>query len=369
MSCPLRSLFPLLFAFALPAAAQTAALAPGEAPAGQPAPATDAIAVEFVQVQERPLVFDVNLTGTIAARDSIDLSFPQGGRIAEITVEAGDRVTAGQELARTDGVQQQQALAQADAGVAAAEAAEQQARQAATRAAEMLRRGVGTRAARDSAQQALSAAEGELQRARTAAAQARNAAEDTVLTAPADAVVTSRSAEPGQVVGAAQPVLRLATLSGLEAVIQVPDRPQLDSAQGASVSLRPLDRPGMQLTGKVTEIAPLVDPATGSVTIRAAIEGDLDTSLLGAAVVATVHLPAGTGIEVPWTALTASGAAPAVWRIGPDSTVSIAPVEVERFHTGRVVLKSGVAPGDTVVGEGSQLMYPGRSVIEGKPRP
>ena len=190
MSCPLRSLFPLLFAFALPAAAQTAALAPGEAPAGQPAPATDAIAVEFVQVQERPLVFDVNLTGTIAARDSIDLSFPQGGRIAEITVEAGDRVTTGQELARTDGVQQQQALAQADAGVAAAEAAEQQARQAATRAAEMLRRGVGTRAARDSAQQALSTAEGELQRARTAAAQARNAAEDTVLTAPADAVVT-----------------------------------------------------------------------------------------------------------------------------------------------------------------------------------
>ena len=48
--------------------------------------------------------------------------------------------------------------------------------------------------------------------------------------------------------------------------------------------------------------------------VRAAIEGDLDTSLLGAAVVATVHLPAGTGIEVPWTALTASGAAPAVWR-------------------------------------------------------
>ena len=41
--------------------------------------------------------------------------------------------------------------------------------------------------------------------------------------------------------------------------------------------------------GAVSEIAPLVDPATGSVTIRAAIEGDLDTSLLGAAVQGTLQ--------------------------------------------------------------------------------
>lgn len=332
------------------------------------------IAVEFVRVEETPLVFDIQLTGTVAARDSIVLSFPQGGRIAGIEVQAGDRVTAGQALARTDGVQQQQALNQALAGVDAADAARQQAAQAATRAAEMLRRGVGTRAARDAAQQALSAAEGQLESARTTADQARRAAEDTVLTAPQNAVVTARSAEPGQVVGAAQPILTLAATTGLEAVFQVPDAPELDSAQGAKVTLIPLDRRDQILTGHVSEIAPLVDPATGSVTVRARIDATaaqaavMDTTLLGAAVLGTVHLPAGSGIEVPWTALTSVGTRPAVWRVGADNVAEIVPVEIERFTTGSVVLKTGVTPGETVVGEGSQLLYPGRPVTAGTVR-
>ena len=333
------------------------------------------LSVEFVRVEETPLEFDVKLTGTISAKDSIELSFPQGGRIAGIEVQAGDRVTAGQALAQTEGVQQQQALNQAMAGVAAAEAARQQAEQAATRAAEMLRRGVGTRAARDAAQQALSAADGQLASARTSADQARRAAEDTVLKAPQDAVVTARMAEPGQVVGAAQPILTLAALNGLEAVFQVPDTPELDSAQGARVTLIPLDRRDQMLTGRVSEIAPLVDPTTGSVTVRAAIDATapeaaaMDTTLLGAAVLGTVHLPAGTGIEVPWTALTSAGTRPAVWRVGAGNAVEIVPVEIERFTTTKVVLKSGVHAGETVVGEGSQLLYPGRPVVAGKVRP
>lgn len=324
--------------------------------------------VEFVTVEQKPLTFSPRLTGTIKAKDSIDLSFPSGGRIDEITVEAGDRVTAGQPLARTDGVQQQQALARAEAGVAAAAAAERQAGQAAERAAALLGRGVGTRAARDAAQQALSSAEGQLESARTAADQARRAAEDTVLKAPQDAVVTARNAEPGQVVGAAQPILSLAALTEMEAVFHIPDSPLLAEARGASVELQPIDHPGRQLSGTVSEIAPLVDPQTGSVTVEVAIEGALEPALLGAAVTGTVHLPAGTGIELPWTALTATGKGPAVWKVGPDSTVSAVQVTLERYSTERFVIGEGLAPGDVVVGAGSQLMYPGRPVVPGKPR-
>lgn len=348
----------LSLAAAPPAGAQSA-LAPD--PSG-------ALAVEYVTVQARSLTMTLRLTGTIEARDSIDLSFPRGGRISEITVEAGNRVAAGQALARTDGVQQQQALAQAEAAVAAAQAAEHQARQAADRAEEMLRRGVGTRAARDSARQALSAAQGQLESARTTAEQARRAADDTVLKAPQDAVVTARMAEPGQVVGPAQRILSLAAQTGLEAVFPVPDAPQLDQALGAPVDLRPIDHPERELTGKVSEIAPLVDAATGSVTVRTSIDGPLDPVLLGAAVVGRIRLPAGAGIELPWTALTVTGGRPAVWKIGADDTVSIVPIEIDRYDTGALVVKSGLEPGDTVVGEGSQLMYPGRLVTRGKLR-
>ena len=159
-------MMPLLAAAGSPILAQDAAVLAAEAASITP----QIIAVEFVPVREQPLIADIQLTGTISARDSINMSFPSGGRITEILVEAGDHVAKGQPLARTDGVQQQQALNRAEAGVAAAEAAERQARQAADRAAEMLRRGVGTRAAHDTAQQSLSAAEGQLESARNAAA-------------------------------------------------------------------------------------------------------------------------------------------------------------------------------------------------------
>lgn len=332
------------------------------------APGADApLAVEYVTVGDQPLTFSPRLTGTIEAKDSIALSFPSGGRIASIMVQAGDRVMAGQALARTDGVQQQQALARAEASVAAAEAAVLQAQQAADRASALLGRGVGTRAARDTAQQALSAATGQLESARSATDQARRAAQDTVLTAPQDAVVTARTAEPGQVVGAAQSILSLAAQTGLEAVFHIPDSPLLDRASGALVELRPIDHPDRQLSGKVSEIAPIVDSATGAVTVRVAVEGALDAALLGAAVVGTVHLPAGTGTELPWTALTATSAGPAVWKIGPDNTVSIAQITLERYSTDDIVVAQGLSPGDVVVGAGSQLMYPGRPVSPGEP--
>lgn len=354
---PLILLAPLLGAMVAAAQAQDA-----------PPPA-EPLKVQYVTVVRQPLTFSARLTGTIEARDSIQLSFPSGGRIVEIRVEAGDRVSAGQPLARTDGVQQQQALARTVAGVAAAQAAVLQARQAADRAAALLGRGVGTRAARDAAQQALSSAQGQLESARTAADQARRAADDTVLKAPQDAVVTARTAEPGQVVGAAQAILSLAALTGSEAVFHIPDSPLLSQAPGARVELRPIDHPDRHLAGRVSEITPLVDSATGAVTVRVAIDGALDPSLLGAAVVGTVHLPAGSGIELPWTALTATGKGPAVWKIGPDNTVSIAQVTIERYGTEQLVVSSGLSPGDMVVGEGSQLMYPGRPVAPGSARP
>lgn len=320
------------------------------------------IAVEIVRVDERPMTIDLRLTGSIAAQHSIDLSFPAAGRITDIHAQVGDRVMGGHVLARTEGVQQRQTLVQALAARAAAEAAEQQAGHAAARAAELLRRGIGTRAAAEAAEQALSAAQGQLESARIMVNQSRRAVFDAMIRAPQAAVVTARMAEPGQVVGAAQPVLTVAALTSLEAVFQVPDAPQLDMAMGADVSLSLIDRPGIELQGRVTEIAPLVNPASGSVAVRAEIEGPFDATLLGAAVLGIVHLPAGTGIGVPWTALTSTGADPAVWRVAEDGTVALAPVGIERFDTGRVVLRSGLAPGDRVVGEGSQLMYPGRRV-------
>lgn len=325
--------------------------------------ADEGLAVEYVTVRETPLIYDVALSGTIHAVDTVDVGFRQGGRIIEVLVNEGDAVTGGQPLARTDPLQQEQAFRVAEAAVAAASAARDQAGQAMDRAQAMLARGVGTRAELDSATQAMASAEGGLTQAGAALDQARRALDDTVIHAPSDAVVTARHAEPGQIVGAAQSVLSLASSSGREAVFQTADSPLLLHAIDVPVNLRGIDIPDLAMTARVSEIAPLVDPATGSVTVRARIDNPPQgIDLLGSPVQGAVHFPAGKGIAVPWTALTADGAQPAVWTVDARNRAILTPVRIERFANGMVILAAGLKPGQIVVGAGSQLLYPGRQV-------
>lgn len=319
--------------------------------------------VEFVTAEEKPLLLDLRLSGTLEANDSVDLGFRQSGRIAEVLVEEGDRIKKGDSLARLDPVQQEQGLKVAQASLAAARATLEQAKQASDRANAMLERGVGTRAARDQAAQALSEAQGAVERAESGADQARRALEDTVLRAPADSVVTGRDMSPGQVVGAAQPVVSLASLGGFEAVFKSPDHPLLNGAMGAEVRLTTIDIEAPDMMATVTEIAPLVDPATGTVTVRARIKDGPDgVALLGAAVRGHLRVRSDSGIVVPWTALTRKGEMPAVWTVDGQGQVSLVPVEISHFSDGEVYLSGGLEAGEVVVGAGSQLLYPGRRV-------
>lgn len=330
--------------------------------------AADPLHVEFVTAVEGIIYLDIELSGDIEAVDSVDLGFRQGGRVIEVLVEAGDRVVAGQALGRLDSVQQDQQLRVAEAGLDAARAAEAQARQASERATAMLDRGVGTRAASDEAEQVLSTAEGALRRAEIAVETARRAVEDMVLRAPQDGVVTSRDMTPGQIVGAAQSVLSLSGLSGLEAVFHAPDHRLLNQAMGADLRLETIDIDRPPMRGRITDIAPLVDPRAGTVTVKARIEPvEEEAALLGAAVRGYLSLADGRGLKLPWTTLTRQGDEPAVWVVEDDGTVRLNTVHIAHFDNGVVWLWDGVTEGQTVVGAGSQLLYPGREVISVEP--
>ncbi|TXB68272.1 efflux RND transporter periplasmic adaptor subunit [Paracoccus aurantiacus] len=330
-----------------------------------PARADQPLPVEFIEVAPRGSDLEIELTGTLEALDTVELGFREGGRVTEILVSEGDHFAKNQVLGRIDPLQLQQALNVASASLDAARATEDQARQAAERAQAMLDRGVGTRAARDTARQELSAAETEAQQAQSTLDQARRSVENTELRAPFDGVVTSRTGEPGQVVGAAQSVLSLAANDGVEAVFMTPDLVFLNDAMGESIALSTLDIAAPPMTGTVTEISPLVDPTTGSVRVRAKVSevpGELD--LLGASVRGRLKLSTGEAFEIPWTALTSGEGAPSVWVVR-DGKAELRAVEIERFDDESVLLSGGVEAGEVVVGAGSQKLYPGRPVVAG----
>ncbi|TCP22441.1 efflux RND transporter periplasmic adaptor subunit [Rhodovulum adriaticum] len=328
-----------------------------------PAWAAPPLSVEIVTVERQTEPREFSLTGEIVARDAVDMAFSTGGRLAAVPVQAGDRIAAGTVLARLEAVQQEQALRAAQAALASAQADFRQAKEDFERQERLLERGATTRIARDNAEDALNIAQGSLAQAQAELDLARKAVADTVLTATDAATVVERLGEPGEVIGAAQPVIRLAVGDALDALFDVPEAMLVSNAPPSKVHLKLIDHPDRAFTGAVREISPLVDTARGTVAVTVSVLDPPDVAGFGDAVVGTVRFPGDAQIVLPHSAITATETGPAVWVVDPDTmAVSLTPITVARFETGRIVLDNGLDPGTQVVARGAHLLFPGRIV-------
>ncbi len=311
------------------------------------------------------------LVGEITAPETLQAAFPLGGRLTDVRVQVGDTVKAGDELARIEQVQQIQALASAEAKVSAALAEHVAAKFQSDRQAELFDRGATTRSDRDAAADRLAAADATKSQAEATLDQVRRALKDTVLIAPADATVTDRFGEPGQVVGAAQPVLELAIGPGFEAKFDVPETVLTSSARGPGVvQLSAIDRPSITVTGRVDEVSPLVDPARGTIEVTVVLDAPVPGLTYGDAVRGSTTAMDTARIALPWSAMSSNSVGPTVWVIDPATNmVSERPITLDRYSEGQVLVADGLAPGDLIVTHGAHLLYPGRPVRIVETRP
>lgn len=329
------------------------------------------LVVRVVTATVAPVIGQAVLTGTLQAIDQFPVGFSQGGRLISVSVREGDRVAKGQELARQDPTQADAALRAAVASLAGADAALREARQASDRAQELLGRGAGTQADVDTATKSLLSAQSSRDQAETQVSKARTAQDNTVLRAPRAGVITSRDAESGQIVNPGQKAVTMAADGGMEAAFNAPDGVNLEAFLGHVVTLTPVDQPDITLQGKVSEVSPLVDAATGSVKVKALISGTIPEGVVfGTPVIGRLALPQVPAITLPWTALTALGGQPAVWTVDPASqAVQQVPVTIATYGADTIRLAGGLKPGTLVVTDGSQLLYPGRIVAPLKEAP
>lgn len=322
------------------------------------------IAVELITAAPSPASQTLSLTGEIVARDAVTLSFPAGGRLTEILVQAGQLVDAGQILARVDPVQFESRLRAAEAGVTRAEADLAQTGDEADRQARLLRQGATTRARSDNAQAAADAASAALSAAQAELDTARKALDDTVLRAPAAGSITARKAEQGQVIAPAQPVLEFAASTGFDAVFDVPE-PLMSQVKPSSarIGLELIDISAPPFSGLVTEVSPRIDPARGTVEVRAAVEGIPPGVVLGAAVRGFASTEGSPRIILPvWSIFALDGKA-AVWTVDPGTMQAHRqPIEVLRYTSDSIIIADGIDEGALVVGRGAQLIYEGREV-------
>jgi len=242
------------------------------------------VPVDLATVTARPLFQSfATASGEIVASRWADIGSSVMGRLVALTVAEGERVAAGQVLARIDPVQ---AASEAEAAaalvralegeLAAAEARATDTRLAAGRARALLAEGIQSQAELDAATAAADAAAASVEAADRRVAQgraqltrARDALAKTEITAPMAGVVTRLAVREGEmvVVGVQnQPgtiLMTLSDLSALDAEVKVAEADvlRLRIGQPAWVTLEAA--PERELAGHVVEIGASALPLAG----------------------------------------------------------------------------------------------------------
>ena len=338
----------------------------------EPAPVEPvrAVRVEVVGTAARP--GSQEYAAEVRARVESRLGFRVGGKLVARSVDAGQAVRAGQVLARLDPrdlqIGQEAARAALVAARAQLEVAESDFRrfvalreQGFISSAELDRREAGLKSARSAAEQA----EAQL---RLQANQSGYAA----LTADVNGVVTAVEAEPGMVLAPGAPVLRLAHDGPREAWFAVPeDRAEaLRALQGrpGRLQVRLWGDEARSWPATVREIAAAADPATRTFLVKA----DLGSApaRLGRTATVTVPDPQPGGpaaqapaFTLPLAAVFEQRGASTVWVLDrAQMVVQPRAVGVAGADGNRIVVASGLQPGETVVTAGVHTLSAGQKV-------
>jgi RND family efflux transporter MFP subunit len=302
--------------------------------------------------------------GLVSARRESDLGFERGGRIAEIAVDVGSQVRAGDTLARLDTSTLRAQIAAADAQTAEAAAQLQIARATESRQRTLLERGHISQQRLDEVATNTTAAEAR----RTAAAAQANALRAQLalseISAPFDGVVTARTADEGAIAAPGTPVLRLVENTSLEIRLGLPVSAAASLVEGETYAF-------VTTSGSIEAVfrssTGVVDVRTRTVTAVF----DLAAGTAHAGEVARLQLEtgiSGRGFWVPTSALTEGRRG--LWSVqalvqDEYGQYALEPrvVETLRVDVDRAFVRGAINDGERIVASGLQRVTPGQRVV------
>lgn len=341
------------------------ALLPLLAACEQPPPPPEPIRpVRVATAQPQPFESRSSYTGEVRARYETNLAFRIGGKLVARFVEIGSEVRKGTLLARLDAEDTRLAIENARAQVNAAQADMNQTQADLARYRRLYDTKVISQAEFDRREAVAQSAAARLESARSQLRVSQNQMAYTDLIADADGVVTSLTAEAGQVVSAGQVVLRLARPEEKEVVFNVAEN-RLDELRNAgSIRVSLWAQQDVSVAATVREIAPGADPVTRTYAVKVSVPNPPSGMRLGmTASVEILRSDGGNVVALPLSALYQKQADPAVWVFDPASeTVRLRPVKVAAYIEKYVLIADGLKPGEQVVTAGVHKLIPDQKV-------
>src|SRR6202171_1879305 len=179
-----------------------------------------------------------------------------------------------------------------------------------------------------------------------------------IVTAPVRGTITQRQIGVGQYInseaaGATNPVYTISDLSTVYLIANVREVDAPLMHVGLPLEVHLLAYPGRVFKGKVSYVAPSMDPNTHRLPVRADVENP-DGALKPGMFVnfSIITGEAATAAAVPQEAIVYEGDRARVWVAGEGDTLALREIRIRRFSDGMVEVRAGLSAGEKVVTSG-----------------
>lgn len=316
-------------------------------PAHAAAPALATVVVTAAEAANRYAT-----DGTVEAVRDARVASQVPGRIVELPVRAGERVQAGQVLARIDPSVVNHQVAGSQAQLAQAQAQVTVARNELQRTRQLVAKSYVSQAALEQAEAQARAAEAQVQALQAQVAAVSAQAGLHVLRAPFAGWVAQVPVSLGDAAGPGQTLMQVYDPSALRVAAQVPESVAARLRAGGDVSVS--DAEGRAaLGGLKAEVLPAVDPGSRTVTVRVALPGAPDGWRPGQSVKLVLPVAGGASapaarIAVPRTAVVTRSELQGVYVVGKDGLARLRQVRLGRATGDAVEVLAGLDAGERV---------------------
>jgi RND family efflux transporter MFP subunit len=284
------------------------------------------------------------------------------GRVSEVLHQEGDRVKAGEILARVESRDVQARLAQAQAAVSAARAQETNARLTLERVQRLHDRNATSQKSVDDANAGYEAAAAGLKAAEEGVEAAKVMVGYSLITAPFSGVVAKRQVEVGDTASPGMPLFVVEETRRMKLEASVPELWLTRLAVGDEVEVEVESASGGKRRGSVAEIMPSVDPQTRTVMVRVLLENE--DSALRSGMFARLRIGGASrpALLVSESALVHRGPLTGIFVVNAEEVAHLRWITVGDARDGRVEVLTGLKEGERYVVAAPPELHDGMKV-------
>jgi RND family efflux transporter MFP subunit len=186
--------------------------------------------------------------------------------------------------------------------------------------------------------------------------------------APFPAIILAKYVNLGDTVQPGQALMDLAQTNQLDLKLEVPARLVMDLRPGSTVPV--VLEGNVTVEGLVDQIFPGANEAQHTVTVKLMLPADAPAApgMYASALLAEPPAPGEvvSSPVIPASALVYHGSLPSVFAIGADGRIELRVIRIGETQGGRVVVLSGLKPGEKIVTSPAQNMRSGESIYDNR---